>query len=170
MNKNQETITSAVTALDLHDIARAAKTYDLDAFYVVTPLIDQQDLVERIIDHWVTGVGAQYNPDRRNALELIRLLPSIEAAIKDLTNRYGIAPKTVVTSANMNDRDLTCEGLRELALNNTPLLLLFGTAWGMTPEVIQSADYKLAPIEGRGGYNHLSVRSAVSIILDRIFS
>ncbi len=49
----------------------------------------------------------------------------------------------------------------------TPLFLLFGTGWGLTQEVKDSSDYVLAPIEGKG-YNHLSVRSAVAIILDRL--
>ena len=46
VNKNGETIASALTNLDLHDISRAAKTYGLEAFCVVTPLEDQKDLVE----------------------------------------------------------------------------------------------------------------------------
>jgi len=50
---------------------------------------------------------------------------------------------------------------------NRPFFILFGTGWGLTQEVKESADYVLSPIEGRG-YNHLSVRSAVAIILDRL--
>jgi len=37
----------------------------------------------------------------------------------------------------------------------------------LTKEVKDDSDYVLAPIEGKG-YNHLSVRSAVAIILDRL--
>jgi hypothetical protein len=48
-------------------------------------------------------------------------------------------------------------------------LLLFGTGWGMTEELFDSADYVLEPIKGHGEYNHLSVRSAVSIYMDRLF-
>lgn len=168
VDKNGETIAAAVTALDLHDIARAAKTYGLAAFYVVTPLADQQVLVSRIIDHWVTGAGARYNPDRRSALALIRLQPSIQAVLDDMTARHGRRPRTVVTSARMESSDLTYEGLYELAREDRPLLLLFGTAWGLSPAIMDEADYRLAPIEGGGDYNHLSVRSAVSIILDRM--
>jgi hypothetical protein len=47
-------------------------------------------------------------------------------------------------------------------------LLLFGTGWGLLEEDIEAADYRLLPIHGAGEFNHLSVRSAVSIILDRI--
>ena len=49
-----------------------------------------------------------------------------------------------------------------------PQVILFGTAWGLAPELLDSADQVLKPIEGTGRYNHLSVRSAVAIILDRL--
>jgi hypothetical protein len=171
VDKNGKTIAGAVTNLDLHDIARAAKTYGVEPFYVVTPITDQQHLVTEIIDHWVTGVGARYNPDRRDALALIRLQPSLQAALDDLSARWqGGRPQTVVTSAQMAASDLGWDGLRRLAADDRPVLLVFGTAWGLAPEVIESADFRLAPIVGRNGYNHLSVRSAVSIVLDRMFT
>ncbi len=170
VDKNGKTIAAAVTNLDLHDIARAAKTYGVEPFYVVTPLEDQQHLVTEIIDHWVTGVGARYNPDRRDALALIRLQPSFQAALADVHARWEAEPQVVVTSAQMAASDLDWNGLRRLAAGERPVLLLFGTAWGLAPEVIQAADFRLAPILGRNGYNHLSVRSAVSIVLDRMFT
>ncbi len=168
VDKNGEAITAAVTALDLHDIARAAKTFGVGAFYVVTPLEDQQLLVRQIIDHWVTGYGATYNPDRRAALSLIRLQPSLAAVLDDLSQAQGSRPKTVVTSARLRQGDLSCAGLRDLVKREPSVLLLFGTAWGLAPAVMAQADYRLAPIQGTGEYNHLAVRSAVSIILDRI--
>jgi hypothetical protein len=170
VDKNGKTIAAAVTNLDLHDIARAAKTYGVEPFYVVTPLEDQQHLVTEIIDHWVTGVGARYNPDRRDALALIRLQPSLQATLDDLHARWEAQPQLVVTSAQMAASDLDWNGLRRLAAGERPVLLLFGTAWGLAPEVIQAADFRLAPILGRNSYNHLSVRSAVSIVLDRMFT
>jgi hypothetical protein len=48
------------------------------------------------------------------------------------------------------------------------LVLLFGTAWGLADEILEAADHRLAPINGKGAYNHLAVRSAVAIILDRL--
>ncbi len=168
IDKNGETIAAAVTALDLHDIARAARTFGAGAFYVVTPLQDQQILVRQIIDHWVKGYGAQYNPDRQAALSLIRLQPSIESVQEELEQAQGSRPITVVTSARMKRSDLSCMGVRSLIKEGRSVLLLFGTAWGIAPEVVAQADYRLKPIDGTGDYNHLAVRSAVSIILDRI--
>lgn len=167
VDKNGETIAAAVTAIDLHDIARASKTFGVDAFYVVTPLEDQQALVRQIIDHWVTGTGAKYNPDRRAALELIRLMPSLDDVLDEVAAKAGEKPRVVVTSARMEKSDLSCAGLGEMVQNRCPVLLVFGTAWGLTRELMDAADYRLAPINGPGDYNHLAVRSAVSIILDR---
>jgi len=48
------------------------------------------------------------------------------------------------------------------------LLLVFGTGWGLTEEVTEKLDFMLEPIYGLGDFNHLSVRSAISIIIDRI--
>lgn len=167
VDKNGQVITAAVTALDLHDIARAARTYGVESFYVITPLLDQQELVETLIDHWVTGAGARYNPDRQSALALIRLRSTLEEALEDMTQRHGARPLTVVTSARRAENDLDFDGLRRLTAEGRPVLLMFGTAWGLAPAALAQADFRLAPIEGAGAYNHLSVRSAVSIILDR---
>ena len=169
VDKNGQTIAAAVTSLDLHDIARTAKTYGIGAFYVVTPLEDQQELVRCIVGHWVSGVGAWYNPDRKAALDLIRLQPSLPAVYTDMAQHNQNHPWTVGTSARMAHSNLSYAGIRDLAAGKRPLLLMFGTAWGLAPEVLEQADYRLAPIEGRGEYNHLAVRSAVAIILDRIF-
>lgn len=170
VDKNGETIAAAVTSLDLHDIARAARTYGVDGFYVVTPLEDQQVLVRRIIDHWVTGTGARYNPDRRTALALIRLQPSLRDVTAEIESKDGKAPYTVVTSARMEQCNLTYAQLDALKNKKRPVLLLFGTAWGLAPELMADADFRLAPIQGAGNYNHLAVRSAVSIILDRMMA
>lgn len=168
VDKNGQTITAAVGSLDLHDIARAARTYGVQGYYIVTPLSDQQALVQRIIGHWDNGAGANYNPDRGEALALIRLAPTLGAVRRELRARYGVAPRVVVTSARMADSDLSYGALRCLVQQGEPVLLVFGTAWGLAPETVAAADYRLAPIEGTDGYNHLAVRSAAAIILDRI--
>jgi hypothetical protein len=168
VDKNGETIAAAITALDLHDIARASKTFGVNTFYVVTPLEDQQTLVRRIVGHWITGVGATYNPDRRAALDLIRLKPSLQEVVAEMAATRNGRPNVVVTSARMENSDLSYTALGELVKSGRPVLLVFGTAWGLAPQVMATADFRLAPIEGAGTYNHLAVRSAVSIILDRV--
>ena len=49
-----------------------------------------------------------------------------------------------------------------------PMMILFGTGFGLAPAVLERADIVLNAILGPGDYNHLSVRAAVSIMLDRL--
>jgi len=168
VNKRGECIASAVTNLDLHDIARAVKTYGGLGFYVATPLTDQQALVEKIVSHWTTGIGGVHHPKRKSALELIRMADTLEAVCEDIGRREGEIPKTVVTSARQRGESLRFAGLRDMVEKDVPVLLVFGTAWGLAEEIMQQADYTLMPIASRTEYNHLSVRSAVAIVLDRL--
>ena len=58
---------------------------------------------------------------------------------------------------------------RRLASETRPVLLLFGTGWGLAPEVLDACDWVLEPVRSPTGYNHLSVRSAASIVVDRLW-
>lgn len=170
VNKNGDIIASAVTSLDLHDISRAAKTYGVKSFYVVTPLRDQQTLVERIVSHWTNGTGSTYNPKRRLALEIIRVRETMANVIEDI-HRHNLSqepPNTVVTTAQNSHSNLSFERFRELLKNGKPYLLVLGTAWGLAQSILAEADYVLESVKGKTDYNHLSVRSATAIILDRL--
>lgn len=169
-DKNRQVVTTAVTNLDIHDIARAARTFGLSRYYVVTPVEDQQALVERVRSHWIDGWGAGYNPRRKQALELLRITAGLDQAVSDMTDLFGAVPRLVVTGAKGSPGAMASGDLREtLEGADHPHLLIFGTGWGLTEEVFQRADIVLEPITGGGDYNHLSVRSAVSIYLDRLF-
>ena len=168
-NKNGEIIASAVTNLDLHDISRIAKTYGVGSFYVVTPLDDQRALVEKIISHWTEGGGGTYNPKRRDALNLVRVKESLNQVIDDIKKETSGNIKIVATSADEKQQSLGFGEFRRcLEETENAYLLVFGTAWGLTDEFLGSADFVLEPIKGHSGYNHLPVRAAVAIILDRI--
>ena len=175
LNKNGEEIASAVTNLDLHDIARASKTYGLSRFYVATPLADQKTLVNEIVSHWQSGYGATYNPDRKDALDLIQVVSYCEEVLLDMEAFFCKKPVMVVTSASGNKvcpnvPMIDCEGLSMELLKGTPHLLVLGTAWGLSPSLMRLADYVLEPLKGISGYNHLSVRTAAAIMFDRILS
>jgi hypothetical protein len=169
-DKNRRVVATAVTNLDIHDIARLAKTFGLFRYFVVTPIEEQRILAERILNHWQEGWGASYNPTRRAAFDLLRVAPDLDSVLKDLENTYQRPAKIVVTGARTG-RDniiLSC-GLRQLLHDREqPFLLLFGTGWGLTEELFDRADFILEPIKGSGDYNHLSVRTAAAIILDRL--
>jgi len=168
IDKNGETIASAVTNLDLHDIARVCRTYGVKGYYVITPLKDQMVLVNRILGHWITGVGRTYNPNRQQALELVRVKATVAEMIGEITEAEGLRPKTVATTARRRAGSLSYRRLREMLVDVAPIVLAFGTAWGLSDTFMADADFILDPLTGAGTYNHLSVRSAVSIILDRM--
>ena len=168
ISKNGKVIASAVTNLDLHDIARAARTYGIRSFYIVTPLSDQIELVDKIVSHWVSGSGAEYNPQRREALALIRVKENFKDVVDAIEAEGDGFPQTVVTSAKHRCDTLQIKALREMINQNRPYVLVFGTAWGLTEAFIDQADYVLEPLIGQGDYNHLSVRSAAAIVLDRL--
>jgi hypothetical protein len=58
--------------------------------------------------------------------------------------------------------------VRQRIFDGERFLILLGTAWGLAQEVIDAGDGILPPISGLGNYNHLSVRSAAAIVLDRL--
>jgi hypothetical protein len=171
LGRKNEIITTSVTNLDIHDIARSARTYGFSKYFIVTPVKKQHDLVQNILTHWNTDVDNSYNPDRSSALSFIELVDTIEQAKKQIFESEGIEPIVVVTGANFeefsgNEKDLCTK----LQVDKRPMLLLFGTGWGLHASVTDNADFKLDPIIGaaKDGYNHLSVRSAVAIYCDRI--
>ena len=167
-NRNREIIGSAVTNLDLHDIARAGKTFGLDTYYLVTPFADQQKLVREILDHWLVGHGAKYNRHRKEALSIIELCADMAELYARAEAKWQQRPTVIATSAVASERTVGYGELRQRALAGEPLLLLFGTGWGLAPELLAEVDAFLPPLKGDGKYNHLSVRSAASIILDRL--
>jgi hypothetical protein len=168
-DKNGAVVTSAVTNMDVHDLGRLARTFDVRAFYVATPVPTLRRLVERIMRHWDTGPGAAYNHTRKEALALARLAPDLDAVIADVERDTGGLPRLVATTAHEGGSRLTFTALRRrLRDDPRPDLLLFGTGWGLTEDVLGRADDVLEPIRGADGWNHLSVRSAAAIILDRL--
>ncbi|HDM75794.1 MAG TPA: RNA methyltransferase [Deltaproteobacteria bacterium] len=168
-NKNKNVIITALTNLDVHDIARAAKTYGVERFYIVTPSESQRRLLQRILKHWVTGIGGEYNPTRKEALELVDSAETLEKLIDRIVQKDGTRPLVVVTSAKKGDKLIFYSTLKKKFEDGSNLLLVFGTGWGLAEEVLRKADFLLEPIYGIGEYNHLAVRSAVAIVLDRLF-
>jgi hypothetical protein len=242
-DRNGRIVTSAITSLDLHDIARSSRTYGVKAFFVVHPIPDQRTFAASVIDHWQTKYGRQFDSRRREALDLIRVVTDLDEAIVEIERMEGTRPTIVYTSARalaeterpreaptalvtaaasphhhhpptllpdgaidasaappsnqLSTRSaasievgaetpaessqepgrtashtarLGYEDLRARLERNDgpPVLLLFGTGFGMAPAMLERADLALPPVFGPGAYNHLSVRAAAGIILDRL--
>ncbi len=170
-NKHRQVVTTAFTNLDIHDIARTARTFGLSRYYLVTPSLEQQQLLQRVVNHWDNGWGATYNPDRREALSIVKVSANLAAAVADLQQESGRKPVTIATGAAERPGSLSFQTLRErLQQSDQQHLLLLGTGWGLTHELFEQADCILEPIRGPGEYNHLPVRSALAIMLDRLVS
>ncbi|WP_457576403.1 RNA methyltransferase [Desulfomarina sp.] len=168
LNKKGDIIGSAVTNLDLHDIARVARTYGVSRYYIVTPFPDQQNLIREMLDHWLTGHGGRYNPARKEALHIVRVADNLETVQESIRKRFNRKPLLVCTSAREQNCPVSYSEVRQEINKKYPVILLFGTAHGLAPELLQLADHVLPPIAGAADYNHLSVRSAASIVIDRL--
>ncbi len=163
-------VTTALTNLDVHDIARSAQTYGLGGYFVVTPVAVQRDKVLHIAEHWLDA-GVEHR-----AQALARVIPaaSVADAVAHLTAQAGIAPLVVATTAGARFQSLPKRAPRDLVAEMQdsparPLLILFGTGWGLVDHLIPEAERVLLPIRARTPWNHLSVRSAVAVLLDRLF-
>jgi hypothetical protein len=162
-------ITTAITNLDLHDLARSACTYGVRALYVVHPVAAQRELALRVKAHWVDGSGARRIPTREVAMSLIEVVTGVEDVYAALGGRTNV--DVYVTSARSDDRRFMeyADARSRMAASSRGALVLFGTGWGLAPELMDASDVLLAPLLGAGtGYNHLSVRAACAIILDRL--
>jgi hypothetical protein len=165
LDRRGDLVTSAVTNLDIHDIARLVTTYNLSRYYLVTPAAEQQQLVARITGHWQQGAGATYNPDRKQALDCVSVQDTFDDALADWCSLAGQESQVILTGARHQD-GVTFHQAREIA-GEVPVLLVFGTGHGLAPEIYTEGRRSLEPVRA-GRYNHLSVRTAAAIILDRL--
>jgi hypothetical protein len=192
-DRAKKVVATNVTNLDVHDIARACRVYGIERYYIIHPMQDQLMFVARMLEHWRIGDGAKFNPMRRTSLTMVHTAENLEAAIRD----WGGDPYLVSTSTKpfegvlpISFRELREKIAQKPSQSHTQsgvavsesgesgsesdseeqLFLLFGTGNGLTEQVLGACDYHLEPIRGasKDDYRHLSVRSAVSICLDRL--
>ncbi|MCM0605965.1 MAG: RNA methyltransferase [Xanthomonadaceae bacterium] len=175
-NRNGERVTTSVTNMDIHDISRTCRTYGIKNYYIVTPLVDQHTIVGRLLDHWKTEKSREFHPDRVEALSRVKLLSSFDEVMEDIAAQNGgDKAEVVLTDARPQlEKQMSYSEYREVLKSPTrtrPSVIVFGTGWGVHPSFHSRVDVILDPVlgsEGAGGYNHLSVRAAVAIILDRL--
>lgn len=170
-NSRLEVVSTAFKSIDAHDISRDATTYGVKKFYLINPVEEQRRLAGRLVDHWTEGEGRNFNETKSKAFGIISIMSTIEEAVGQIEEIEGKKPKIVVTDARFSDDMTGYRAVREKIFENTePFLILFGTGWGLTLETIKAADYVLKPISGYSEFNHLSVRSAAAVVLDRLLS
>ncbi len=168
-DRNKNTICAQITPLDLHDMGRLSVTYGVRTCFIVNPLEDQRRIAQEIIHHWVKGYGATYNPLRKLAFERLVVTGSLEEAEALVEEETKGRVIMIATDASPKRPTLRYEEVSSL-ISKENVLLMFGTAWGLHEEVIQRSYGLLEPIFGVANYNHLSVRTASAIILDRLIN
>lgn len=169
-DKNGRVSVTSIANMDIHDIARCARTFGVKRFYIVSPIAEQRKLAEKILLHWQSGFGSTYNPSRKEAFSLVDVKENLDEVLEDIACRLGKEPRIVVTGARLAGECLSAAALRdEILVNNAPYVLLFGTGSGLAKEILARAHLRLEPIQGPEEYNHLPVRAAVAILLDRLW-
>ena len=169
LDAQRAVVTTAITNLDVHDLARSARTYGCTDYFLVHPIEAQRELVGKITHHWLEGSSGKRIPDRKAALALVRTEPTLEDVYARMGGRDAI--EVWVTAARDVAPPISLRAARaRLEGGGKPVLIVFGTGWGLAPSVIEGADETLAPIRATAatGYNHLSVRAACAITLDRL--
>lgn len=168
VDKAGNKVCTNITNFDVHDIARACRTYGVEKYYLVNPMREQLMFASRMIDHWRTGYAAGYNAMRSQALSLIKCVETVDDAQSD----WSESSLLIATSAReLGKPRLGVARLKELLSDpGRQALLVFGTGFGLHEEILERCDYLLDALKGGAAddYRHLSVRSAVSIYLDRL--
>lgn len=160
-------VATSLTNLELHDVARSCMTFGVEMCYIVTPLPKQREIAEKLLSHWTEGYGRSYNPDRAEALHTIRMARDLDEVLTEL--QAQASPVIIGTSSKGKGVPLGDAELRAwIERDEQPFLILFGTGWGLPPELTARCNRMLLPVKGKGEYNHLSLRVAIGIILDRL--
>jgi hypothetical protein len=170
LDSKNEVVTTAITNLDVHDLARSATSYGVTDYFVAHPIAAQRELVERILSHWSEGSSGRRIPDRKVALEVVRVVTSLDEAIARLGGKDAVEVWVTAARDLASPKRLSFEDARaKIESGGKAVLIVFGTGWGLAPAVVDAADFALAPIRAaRSAYNHLSVRAACAIALDRL--
>src|SRR5271166_205910 len=157
LDRNGRIVTSAITSLDIHDIARSAHTYGVTRAYIVHPIPEQREFAATVIDHWRFDFGRSFDGRRREALETIKIVDTLDNAILDVSAVAGARPLIVHTSARTSGGMTTVELRKKIEPPDAPpVMILFGTGFGLAPSVLERADIVLLnAILGPGDYNHL---------------
>lgn len=167
-NKNGEIIATSIVIHDLHDMSRASKTFGVKTFYVVQPFEQERKIADRIVKFWSTS-GREYNPTRIEAISVLKVVENFQQVVDDIRSETSEMPVIIGTSARKKPaKNINYSEVANLLKEEKPVLIIFGTGWGIADEITEKFDCFLPPIVGITDFNHLSVRSACSITLDRI--
>ncbi len=173
IDRHGDLVATNITHFDIHDIARACRVYGVDRYIIVHPAVPQQMFVERVLDHWRTGDGSKFNPMRKTALTDVYVADNLNKGL----SAWGYPQAQVVATharALPGQAQFGFDQFRTLLttedIDSQGYVLIFGTGFGLTTDFMKNCSAVLDPLRGDSSddYRHLSVRSAVSICLDRL--
>ncbi|MCS6875305.1 MAG: RNA methyltransferase [Aquificaceae bacterium] len=171
MDREGKTIITSFTTMDLHDIARPSRAYEINTYYIVQPVDGQRLVIKKQIEYWLSEEGLKTNPTRNEVVKLVKLCYTFDEVLEDILLSRGKRPVIVGTDAREYPNTVSYRWLsEEIHKRERDFLLVFGTGYGLPPSLMSTFDYILEPVYGAGDWNHLSVRNAVAIILDRLLS
>lgn len=169
LNKKNEIVTTSLTLIDVHDIARSSRTYGVKTLFIAHPSEALRKLGRTLKKHWEDGYGATYNPDRKEALSIVEIVSSLDEVINKINQTESETPVILATDGRNGEGRASFDDVKKLIKTETrPYLLVLGTGWGMCEDLINRCDIFIEPIVGPTDYNHLSVRSAAAVLLDRL--
>ncbi len=172
-DRNKSVVATTITHFDVHDIARVCRSYGVTKYHIVHPSEGQLMFVERLKEHWTLGFGKAFNPLRAEAIKIIQTSESLKKLKEEVQfdSVLATSAKNHEGFNNVSFQDLKNEILENKNPENLKkILILFGTGSGLTRAIFEQCDGILEPIIGFEGsdFRHLSVRSAVAIVLDRL--
>lgn len=169
VDKQGKFVTTSLTLNDIQDLARSVRSYGAKELFIAHPSAALRKLARRVELHWEQGFGATYNPTRKEALSTVRIVSSLDEALIHIERDTGSLPQLIATSAREGGKRIDFQNLRKLIeQGKTHYLLMLGSGWGMSEELLARADLFLEPIRTSSDFNHLSVRAAGAILLDRL--
>ncbi len=99
-------------------------------------------------------------PQRGETLEFLAVLRSLDALAEAVELKESRRPLCAVTTSRRTWQAIIYDhAIREVKGAETPIVILFGTGWGLAEEVFKMSDMILTPVwaETDMGFNHLSV-------------
>jgi len=160
LNRNGHTSATAITSIDVHDFARSCAFYDIAPVYLVHPAAGMHALVHDMIDYYQQGAGGARNPARKEVLQAVRCVNSLQEILQQEHYHLWYTSATPPSDA--------CIEPSILLKTKGKHLIVLGTGWGLDIENMPKENGWLSPIEGVGKVRHLSVRAALAIYLDRL--
>ncbi len=160
---------TSITSIDIHDIARSSTTFGVKNFFVVTSLKDQMSIMNEFLGFWHSSKGNTYNDNRFEAISHVIPKFSLDEVVEHIEKIEGKKPILITTGAKNypHPHKIDYHSQGEVWMKNRPVLFIFGTGQGLAPHILDRSDHLLLPLDGMTNFNHLSVRSAAAIILDR---